>query len=344
LGQRNDRNRWSRKLLGNALIALLNLAFALLIGEAVARLVFWRSMDFDMEMWKYATRIKMISDDPILQYEHRPNSAAILMGEEIATNDLGLRGNNATLDKPPGTYRIVAVGDSTTLGWGVSDEETYPAQLAALLNAAPPQGYPQGVRYEVLNLGVGNYNTVQEIGRLRDLGLQTDPDLILLGYFINDAEPTPQARHGFLIRHSYLYVFTVSRMRALNFGNQGSITYEEYYRGLYEDGQPGWAAATGALAELADVAQEQDVPVAVFIIPELHDLSANYPFADIHDTVTRVGEDVGLPVVDLFPVFGGFSPEEALWVTPADAHHNAQAQAMIAQGIYDALNAGLVEP
>jgi hypothetical protein len=78
------------------------------------------------------------------------------------------------------------------------------------------------------------------------------------------------------------------------------------------------------------------------IIPELHDLSTDYPFADTNETLMALGEELGLPVVDLFPVFSGYSPEQDLWVSPTDAHHNTLAQAMIAQGIYDALEAGEV--
>jgi lysophospholipase L1-like esterase len=318
--------------------------FALLITEGLTRIIFHRSMDFDMEMWKYATQIKTPSDDEQMGYEHRPNGSAFLMGAEIKTNSFGLRGEETTLDKPADTYRVLVMGDSITLGWGVENEDTYPVQLAALLNGEPPEGFPPDVHYEVLNLGIGNYNTVQEVSRLRQVGLAFDPDLIVLGYFINDAEPTPQVRQGVLIEKSYLYVFTRSRLRTLDFESVTPLTYEEYYSGLYDESQPGWQASQAALGELASIAEERGVPVAMFIIPELHDLSAAYPFADIHDSLEAVGAQVGLPVVDLYPVFSGYSPEEDLWVSPTDAHHNAEAQAMIANGIYDALDAGLIEP
>lgn len=333
-----------KEILKNALALLIGLVLALLGGEVVARIVFHESMDFDMEMWKYATQIKVARDDSQVGYEHRADVSARLMGVEISTNSFGLRGDATMLQKPNDTYRVVVVGDSITLGWGVPGDETYPAQLERLLNTAPPGGFPQDVHYEVLNLGVGNYNTVQEVARLRNVGLQFDPDLILLGYFINDAEPTPQPRHGFLIENSYLYTFVISRMRQFDVQDGARLSYDEYYRGLYADDRPGWQATQAALRDLVEIGHERGIPVAVFIIPELHDLSSTYPFADIHQILLDTAAGLGLPAVDLYPAFGGYSPEEDLWVTPTDAHHNAVAQAMLAQAIYDALEAGLVEP
>jgi len=336
--------RLLRAVLANGLAILVGIALSLLVGEGLVRLAFHRSMDFDMEMWKYASNIKERNDDPQIVYGHRAGASEILMGAEVDTNQFGLRGGPTTLEKPPGTYRVAVVGDSITLGWGVAEEDTYPRQLERMLNENPPDGFPIDVHYEVLNLGVGNYNTTQEIGRLREVGLPMNPDLILLGYFINDAEPTPQPHDNWLIEHSYLYAFTLSRLRILQLGDAAPTTYKEYYRGLYEADRPGWMATQEALGELANIGRETGTPVAIFIIPELHDLSSNYPFAEISTSLLKLGEDLDVPMVDLYPDFAGFSPEEQLWVSPTDAHHNSQAQAMLAQGIYDALDRGLVEP
>lgn len=325
-----------RTLALNLVVILVSLAVALGLGEIVVRVAFHRSMDFDMEMWKYATQIKIPSDDLRLVHEHRPNGRAVLMGVEVTTNGLGLREGQRAKTKPANTYRIVALGDSITMGWGVAQDMTYPAQLERLLNARVPRGFPQDRRYEVLNLGVGNYNTAQEIARLKNLGLALDPDLITLGYFINDAEPTPTPNRGFLIEHSYLFAFAVSRMRLLK---PGTGNYLDYYRGLYRDDQPGWQSAQAALKDLGAIGRERSIPAIMFIIPELHDLSDNYPFAAIHRRLEETAMAAGLPVVDLFRSLKGRKPEQALWVSPLDAHHNAEAQRILAERIYAALEA-----
>ena len=61
-------------------------------------------------------------------------------------NSLGMRGEEMTLEKPPGVYRILCLGGSMTYGTGTSESQhSYPAQLQTVLNSVAPEG----VRYEV---------------------------------------------------------------------------------------------------------------------------------------------------------------------------------------------------
>src|SRR5262249_28718275 len=95
-----------RRAAGNLVAVCISLAVGLGLGEILVRAAFHESMDFDMEMWKYATEIKVPSDDPRVVFEHRPNGKAFLMGVEVTTNSFGLREGERSLAKPPGTYRI----------------------------------------------------------------------------------------------------------------------------------------------------------------------------------------------------------------------------------------------
>jgi hypothetical protein len=217
---------------------------------------------------------------------------------------------------------------------------TYPAQLERLLNEKAPKSFSRGQRFEVLNLGVGNYNTVQEVMRLRNVGLAFHPDLVTMGWFINDAEPTPHPPRGFLMEHSYLFALLASRKNVLS---PRTGTWDDYYRNLYNDDQPGWKVEQDAFGDLAMMGRDSGVPVIMFLLPELHDLTNHCPFAEIYDRVANTGRAKGLQVVDLFPQFAGYKPETKLWVTPLDAHPNAEAEGMIARGMYDALDR-LAEP
>src|SRR5580658_425565 len=145
---------------------LLNLA--LLLGamlffcgamELALRIVFARSLDFSMEMWKYAVKLKHPEPNPLLSFSHRPNSSAFLMGVPVSINSHGLRDREYSLQKPPGVYRIVMSGDSTTLGWGVPEDQTVAKILERRLNRTCASAQPC---FEALNAGVGNYGTVQE--------------------------------------------------------------------------------------------------------------------------------------------------------------------------------------
>src|SRR5207247_10062661 len=64
-------------------------------------------------------------------------------------------------------------------GYGVGQDETYPAQLGRLLNARGD------ANYEVLNAGVNGYGTFQELGALKR-ALQYDPDVVVISSTYND--------------------------------------------------------------------------------------------------------------------------------------------------------------
>jgi lysophospholipase L1-like esterase len=97
----------------------------------------------------------------------------------ITTNSVGFRGRKEyAVTKPTGTYRILALGDSVTLGHGVGDEHTFAALLEQKLSSVRPT--------EVINMGVSGFGTAEELIQLRQVGLAYQPDLVILGYFPND--------------------------------------------------------------------------------------------------------------------------------------------------------------
>jgi lysophospholipase L1-like esterase len=67
-----------------------------------------------------------------------------------------------------------------TVGTGLTEEFTYPHQLQNILNDQAEPGY------EVLNFGVGGYDTLQEVALLENRGLIYKPDLVIIGYCLND--------------------------------------------------------------------------------------------------------------------------------------------------------------
>jgi lysophospholipase L1-like esterase len=102
----------------------------------------------------------------------------------VRINHLGFRGPDFTPAKPAETFRILCLGDSTTFGWSVADGETYPAQLEKLLQERRP-----GRNFQVLNLGVTGYSSLQgrELFLTQAAGWQ--PDLVLFAFGPNDRLP-----------------------------------------------------------------------------------------------------------------------------------------------------------
>jgi hypothetical protein len=96
-------------------------------------------------------------------------------------NSLALRGPELLMPKPPGTLRILCLGDETTLASGLPDDEAYPGQLAALLRhgATAP--------LEVVNAGLPGGCPLTETILYRQRLASLLPDVVLVHVDVSDA-------------------------------------------------------------------------------------------------------------------------------------------------------------
>ncbi|MCK6516022.1 GDSL-type esterase/lipase family protein [Myxococcota bacterium] len=95
----------------------------------------------------------------------------------VRTNRLGYRGP----DPVEGAW--ICLGDSTTFGWGVEEDEAWPARLSLAL------GRP------VSNGGVPGYTSHQGLLTLQN-SLSTRPERVLIAYLVRDADPAPTPDHS----------------------------------------------------------------------------------------------------------------------------------------------------
>lgn len=284
-------------------------------------------MQYDLEMWKYASRVKRVSENAELGHAHRPNARARLMGVDVATNSLGLRDREIDSARKPGTTRILMLGDSITLGWGVPQDLTVSQRLDRALR-------PEGV--EVINSGVGNYNTRMEAEYFLTEGHKLKPDIVVLNYFINDAEPIPSYDNSFLERHSKAYVYFSSRWDAAMRSTAGSgrqTDWKTYYRNLYDEraNPGGWAGAEKAIERVAAFCRDNKIRFMIVDYPELRELRP-YPFPDVPARLRALADRLGVPFVDLLPSVQN-EPPASLWVTVPDPHPNARATELFAAAL-----------
>jgi hypothetical protein len=120
--------------------------------------------------------------DPMLTFDdasgiYVPTPGYELKGRNIhiKINSLGFRGDEISREKPPGTFRIVCLGASTTFSSEVSsNEQMWTHRLQEKLRAANP-----GRRIEVINAAVGGYVSADNLKRLKHHVLPLDPDLVI---------------------------------------------------------------------------------------------------------------------------------------------------------------------
>jgi lysophospholipase L1-like esterase len=159
-------------LLGIALLLLLEVGLRLAGWPTERVRTFAKLLNFDAQVWNASIGV------------FQPSSRATVMwppelayGVEI--NSLGLRGPEIARTPPPGTTRVLAVGDSQTFGFYLENDQTWPARLEARLRA-------DGSEVEVVNAGVGGWSIDSETLFLIERGLALQPQVVLLGYCGND--------------------------------------------------------------------------------------------------------------------------------------------------------------
>lgn len=273
------------------------------------------------------------------------------------TNALGFRGSEFRT-KAEGALRLAFLGDSFTFGEGVRYGDTTVDVTRRLLDEA--LGGARDV--ETLNFGVGGHNSVQARYVLEAFALPLEPDVVVLGYVLNDAEapllkwnanqerivrraiaaeevsaPTPP--EGLLYRSAIARLVWKTRQ-----GGARTEATIAAYRGLYVDDAAWWARNRAALSDLVGTCRERGIACYVLGWPVLLRLDESYPFRDLHDAVGAVVEDAGGTWVDLEPVLRGRSAA-SLWVHPTDHHPNEVAHALAAEALVERLVAdGVATP
>lgn len=319
-----------RKFVFGGLAAILSIIIIAVLIEAYVRIIADDGMQFDLEMWKYARDVKQLSADPLLAHEHAPNRAAVLMGVDFQTNSKGLRDREFSYDRQPRTLRILMLGDSLTVGWGVPVEQTFSKRIEKLFAA-------DGINAEVINTGIGNYNTIQEVEYFMVEGIKYHPDIVVLNFFVNDAEPILKHKPlSILARVCYACVFIFGRVDTLSRKFMKKKDWAEYYLSLFGGGNAiGWLDAKDSIGKLVTYCRSHGIALIIANLPELHDVR-HYRLERISNLLQDVANQYSVEYVDILPYLQKEEPP-ALWVTPADPHPNAHANDVIAQGLYRSL-------
>jgi SGNH hydrolase-like domain, acetyltransferase AlgX len=131
--------------------------------------------------------ILMIVLEPYLfkgLYEYDPDlgfrvRAYYPIDQGTITNKFGFNDDDYPLQKTPGIYRILVVGDS--FGWAGGREGNYTAMLERQLDNH--YGYH---RIDIINAGYPMTQTAEQLVMLKKYGLQYHPDLVILGFFVGN--------------------------------------------------------------------------------------------------------------------------------------------------------------
>jgi N-acetylglucosaminyldiphosphoundecaprenol N-acetyl-beta-D-mannosaminyltransferase len=307
-----------RNGLFSGLVILAGLAGALAMAEGTVQV--WRPQILE----RYPAGLYAAA--PRRQYQLRRDFTGQFRYPEFRTdvriNSQGLRAEQVYGPKPAGVRRVLAVGDSFTMGYSVQHGQTWARRLEELLGPA----------YEVLNAGVPGYSTWQEIAYLEEEGLGLEPDMVLLAFFMgNDLadnagpelpvklqegklvaarEPDgllPRAVRFWLARHSHLYHLVWPAQRALRGKSPGN-------RDPYPEA--GWQATAGLLDRAKRLCRDRQAELFILLIPDRPAYRANPEAHAAHQRMGGVCRDAGVKFLDLSPALSGegfYYPQDGHW-------------------------------
>jgi lysophospholipase L1-like esterase len=346
----------------NLLLAAASTLLALAICEAALRVFLSRELP----------RPDAYVLDPDTGKRLRPGWSGDEFGTFVRVSSRGLRNPETPYEKPPGTYRILALGDSWTFGFRMEEEEAWPRVLGRILNErlgarrlAP--------RVEVINAGVIGYSTYQEAAYFRVEGQRYSPDLVIVAFYpVNDAEDKssryeryrrlreihPLALELYTLPHKlYLRQFWKGARRELKrraaevrlavasrLGLEDAravATLEGDWTHRYRPGHQGWALAQVGLLDIGETAREIGSAGLVVLLPDVLDL-ARYEdryHPRVEPLVRGAVRAAGLDWLDLVGAFREFRGLEDVVRLAGQRHPNAFGYERVAGEVADAVEA-----
>lgn len=164
-------------------------------------------------------------------------------------NSRGFRDREFSIEKPEGTFRIVALGGSTTYTIRVPDnEKMFTRQLENILRDT--YGFEN---VEIINAGVGGYDSWESLINLEFRALDLGPDLIMVYHGTNDVHNRLVTADAYIgdnsgrrkqwkappvspiIEYSILFRIISSKLELGNFHRVGLESYvnSPYYQGQF---------------------------------------------------------------------------------------------------------------
>ncbi len=323
------RNKiWLKNVVRNIVTLFIALFLFFIIAEAISRFI--SSID---------ERIKNS-----FQYISYPNGQP----------PRGFRSPVPSSPKPEHTFRIVALGDSYTWGDFISNtDDIWTSVLQKNL-----QNNFSDKRIEVINLGIRGFTTVNELETLQKIGLNIDPDVIILQFTLNDPLPSKGFKrvggkwlkketlniipydfmHKKFISSSKFYEFLNDRFKVLQYRITGTTKYDQ----LYKEDFKGWIACQKSLYTISELAHTRGIDVILMIPPYLIKgiwTKETYPYQALYTKIITVGKRANMHVINLLPKFveqkKDFRTYHAL--KGHDAHPNVIAHRLFADTLEEYL-------
>jgi lysophospholipase L1-like esterase len=277
--------------------------------------------------------------DPHVAYRMAPGSSgSSAFGIPYRINAAGLRNKEIAMPKPPGVFRVLVLGDSITLGYGLPEDSAYPRVLERLIGSE---------RVEVINAGAVGYHVQDFVAYLEHYGRQLEPDLVVCAFTHSDVDPPQKLviRGGVgyeatdnvrvippfakkVLRRSRLYL-AIGRARWA-MGSKPREPSEEARNAAFAKV---WPDVQKNLRRLGELCEERHIPLLMPYLPVQLETFNGVEYPALLERFATL-DLPNYKFVNLQPLFAG-EKQTQLFLPMDPAHPNARGHAMIARAIAD---------
>lgn len=315
----------------------------------------------------------IIQQDPefLVQYSGRgrrfvPNAEVTIYNHfisrkdvEVRINSLGFRGGEVAVPKPSGTQRVVVLGDSITAGDYLNEDDVYMRVAERRARELLP-----GKSIEFINTGIGNIGTEEEVNILEDSGLSLQPDVVVVGYYLNDTRPPwgfagEIGDRGWLRRHSLLAETIYRNLKEYKWKEeQGErrfgwiaakeklpwATDHEKFLELAHAAEFDWGAAWEKEAEeinrrqfmrLSALAAQHHFKVLLIVFPVSFQVYAQFLEDSPQRQLALLAKEFDFQFLDLLPLFRDHNSEAALFFD--QCHPTERGNALVGEKLAETL-------
>ena len=318
-----------KKYFFTILLVLFGIISSIIFCELLLRVKHSVIPNYDIEMWKYAKKLKLQVDNNNIGHIHKKNKKGFFQNVEITTNNFGQRDidyDNQYLKKFDKKFLII--GSSIPLGWGVKQDKTF----SSLLNK---YSIKNKKKWLFINGGIGNYNTNRYVNNYLENWSHLEFNNIIILYFVNDSEILQNHKGNFFVKHTHLGVFLWKLYNSLNSSLQKE-NIVNYYQNIYRENYSGFIKTKQELKKIKSHCVKKKIQCTLVNMPDIHQLNP-YKLNFINKKIKNLAEKINLDYIDLLTEFENIE-ETKVWNKYQDPHPNEFAHEIISKTIFKNLN------
>jgi len=337
----------------NCLLVVGSVFFVFLILEVTVRIIYGNQPIFTHP------QVRHILTD--YGYKLEPNqSGTYTLDQPVRTNSYGFRGAEWEMPKPEGRIRIMCLGDSLTFGNAVRIEETYPKVLERKLKEINPN-------IEVISTAVGGWNTFREADFFKNEGKHYEPDIVVIGFYVNDFTSRPQVLRPSLTKEGrwegrpswlrwlpYKYIFLLKRSALITYLRDriGNMITGEYRRDhptrllkneIELKNNKRIHNTYSYLLEIKEICDRRGIPVVLAAIPSINLFWVSRESPDYIKHLKNFCVSNGILFIDLSKGFRDAGETNRFYKYPWDYHLSPAGHELAAEQLYEGLGTILKE-